>query len=215
MKLDRARTLATVELGKVAGGDDIQAEKKQERAKRTMPTLKAVCCRRIWRLDTGTSSLGKSPRLHRLQEVLPWQDRPAGQISVKMVENWQTKRARDGIAPATIERDLATLHSLFSKAAAWGYLETHPMTSLQRIQRPDNGVVRYLDSREEKRLLSALRSKQTPDYLCIIVIVAMNTGLRRGELLKSGLVIGGSAQAHPDGDGKDRQEQQGAPCPIE
>ena len=44
-------------------------------------------------------------------------------------------------------------------------------------------MVRYLDSKEEKRLLSALRSKQTPDYLCIIVIVAMNTGLRRGELL--------------------------------
>lgn len=183
VKLARARELAKVELGKVAGGQDIQAAKKQERQQQAVPTLKAFVAGEYgdWVRAHHKSQI---QTLHRLEHVLPWQDKPLDKISVQMIEHWQTKRARDGIAPATIERDLSTLHSLFSKAVSWGILDSHPMTGLQRITRPDNGVVRYLDTKEEKRLLTALRAKSTPLYLCVIVTLAMNTGLRRGELLQ-------------------------------
>lgn len=183
VKLARARELAKVELGKVAGGDDIQAAKRVERRKQAIPTLSEFV-----KGDYGDwiKAHHKSYQMtmHRLESVLPWQDKRLDKINVKMVENWQTKRTAAGIAPATVKRDIATLHSLFTKAVKWGYLDSHPLTTLQRIKQPDNGVVRYLDANEEKRLLTALRAKQTPLYLRTIVTVAMNTGLRRGELLQ-------------------------------
>jgi integrase len=183
VKLARARQLATEKLGEVAGGQDIAAERKDERRKGGIPTLKAFVQGEYgdW-IKAHHKSTGHT--LHRLERVLPWQDKRLDRITVRMVEAWQTKRAKDGVAPSTIQRDIATLNSLLSKAVSWGHLDGHPLKSMQRIKRPDNTVIRYLDKGEEERLLTALRVKTTPDYLRVMVVLAMNTGLRRGELLK-------------------------------
>ena len=99
VKLDRARTLAKVELGKVAGGDDIQAEKKQERAKRTMPTLKQFVAGEYgdWIKEHHK---GRLKTFHRLQSIIPWQDRPLDRITTKMVETLANEAPKRWYCPS-------------------------------------------------------------------------------------------------------------------
>lgn len=186
VKLDRARKLASAKLGEVAGGTDIQAEKKEERRQKEIPTLGAFCGEggeyRQW-LEANFKSANKT--LHRLTSVLPWQKVTLDKITHKKVEGWQTRRINSGISPWTVKRDIAPLRRLFRKAVEWGYLDENPIEHLKEPAADDNAVTdAYLDGDQEARLLAALRDKSTPEYLCVIVTVAMNTGMRRGELLK-------------------------------
>lgn len=183
IKLARARELAKIELGRVAGGADIQQEKKQERSKATCPTIKAFCADE-YRQWVEAHHKAADQTLYRLTDILPWQDKRLDQIDIKLVERWQAKRINSGISPWTVKRDIAALRSMMSKAVEWGYLDTHPLANLKAPKAPDNSRIRYLSDDEEKRLLSALRADSTPAHLRAIVTVAMNTGLRRGELLK-------------------------------
>ena len=185
IKLARARELVTIEMGKVAAGEDIQKEKTIARKKSTCPTIKVFCG------DDGEYAnwanahhKGASHTLYKLTEVLPWSDKRLDQIDVKLVERWQAKRINSGISPWSVKRDIAALRAMLSKAVEWGHLETHPLAALKAPQAPDNIRIRYLSKEEGKRLQAALEAKETPAYLRTIVTLALNTGLRRGELLK-------------------------------
>jgi len=185
VKLARARELATIELGKVAGGDDIQQEKVQDRNKKACPTIKAFCGEGgAYRQWVEAHHKAHKQTLYRLTEVLPWQERRLDQIDAKRVERWQTKRINGGTSPWTVKRDIATLRAMMSKAVEWGHLEIHPLATLKAPKAADNSRIRYLSKDEEKRLLSALMADSTPAHLRAIVTIAMNTGLRRGELLQ-------------------------------
>jgi integrase len=181
IKVARARQLATERLGEVAGGHDVQAERQQHRQKKAVPTLKAFVddTYGAWVKAHHKSS---AATLRRLRHTLPWQDTPLDQITLIQAERWQTARLNDGLAPETVKRDVAVVRSLLSKALLWGYIEINPLASLRAPKGPDNTVVRYLDKGEEERLLAALDT--APAYLRTIVIVALNTGLRQGEILK-------------------------------
>ena len=128
------------------------------------------------------------------------------------IERFKTRRLKAKIKPATINRDLDRIRKVFSCAAEWGFVPTHPMgdKKVKRIK-VDNERVRYLSADEEKRLRLALTTRETErrrqresgnkwakergeegrpmwakdaftDHLLPMVLVAMNTGLRRGEL---------------------------------
>jgi integrase len=184
IKLKAARNLATKKLGKVADGSDIQQEKKQERSKAECPTIK-VFCGEGGEYANWVNAHHKDgyKTLYRLNEVLPWGNKRLDQIDVPMVERWQVKRIKDGRSPWTVRRDIATLTSMLRKAVGWGYLDAYPLANLKQPKASDNTIVRYLDVDEEKRLLSELMAARTPDYLRAVVLLAMNTGLRKGEVL--------------------------------
>ena len=183
VKLARARELAKIELGKVAAGTDIQQAKKQQRSKAACPTIEVFCG------DDGeyagwVKAHLKGATLYKLTEVLPWNKKRLDQIDVKLVERWQAGRINEGISPWSVRRDISALRAMLSKAVEWGYLDAHPLANLKAPKAADNSRVRHLNKDEEKRLLAALKAKETPTYLHTIVTVAMNTGLRRGELMK-------------------------------
>lgn len=106
------------------------------------------------------------------------------EINAWIVEKWRSKRLKDGIKPATINRDITTLKAALSKAVEWGTLPVHPLSSIKPIKTDSRGKVRFLSKDEEKRLRKVLESKggRRPKLMKPLVLLALNTGMRRGEL---------------------------------
>lgn len=128
------------------------------------------------------------------------------------VERFKARRLKAGIKPATVNRDLDRIRGALSRAVDWGMLPAHPLRSVKRAKGDDNSRVRYLSPAEDKRLRKALEKREDArreerergnawcrergrperplwpaenftDHLMPMVLVALNTGLRRGELL--------------------------------
>ena len=78
--------------------------------------------------------------------------------------------------PATVNRDLVVLRHMFQKALEWRKALTNPV-SHQKPLRAANRRLRYLSQEDIERLLAA-----ADEVLGPVVVVALHTGLRRGEL---------------------------------
>jgi integrase len=137
--------------------------------------------------------------------------RPITDITLAAVERFRGRRLLDGVAPATCNRDVARLRAVLSLAVRYGDLPAHPLHGL-RILKVDNTRVRFLSPQEEEALRRALDERQEEmrekrdsfnawrvarrlpalpgkqlaftDWLKPLVLLAMNTGMRRGELFK-------------------------------
>ena len=80
---------------------------------------------------------------------------------------------------STINRELALLKCIFSKAVDWGFAEENPVRKVKLFSEKDNTKERVLTEEEEERLLG-----ESPARLSSVLIFALNTGARRGEILK-------------------------------
>ncbi|QQS39999.1 MAG: site-specific integrase [Acidobacteriota bacterium] len=79
----------------------------------------------------------------------------------------------------TVNYHLAVLSRIFSLAAESGLLETNPCKNVRKF-RLNNRRTRVLSDLEEARLVKALKDNQ---LVRNIVIVALHTGMRKGEIL--------------------------------
>jgi integrase len=118
---------------------------------------------------------------------------------------------RRALAVGTMNRDLAALQSSLARAVEWDLLSANPVKPLRRQREDKRGVIRYLSNEEETRVREALRMRDAErrqrresanewreersyavreqfgdytDHLTPMVLVAVNTGLRRGELFQ-------------------------------
>src|SRR5262245_31977077 len=78
--------------------------------------------------------------------------------------------------PATVNRDVVVLRHVFTKAMAWGKALHNPVAHAKPLQ-ANNRRLRYLSHEEKARLLEV-----ADDELRHLLITALQTGLRRGEL---------------------------------
>jgi integrase len=106
------------------------------------------------------------------------------EITPELVDRYRAERLRSHrpgskklISPTTVNKEVALLKAMLSKAVVWGYLDVNPLLTVKRLPEPD-GRLRYLDADEIDRLLAACLSHLLP-----IVICALHTGMRRGEIL--------------------------------
>lgn len=83
-------------------------------------------------------------------------------------------------SPASVNRELESLSRVFNMAIDNGYAESNPCQKVKKL-RMDNQRISYLSPEEEARLMTALEGHRA--YLRPILIVALNTGMRRGEIL--------------------------------
>ena len=85
-------------------------------------------------------------------------------------------------SPATINRYLAALsHALTIATNDWGWLENSPMRKVSKNKEP-RGRVRFLTDDERKALLDACKDSVS-EYLYPVVVLALSTGMRQGEIL--------------------------------
>jgi integrase len=91
-------------------------------------------------------------------------------------------QTREGLAPGTVNRYLSALSKAFSNAVKeWHWIQDNPLARVSKKTEPQ-GRVRYLSDDERARLLEACRASERKE-LYLIVLLALTTGMRRGELL--------------------------------
>jgi integrase len=138
-------------------------------------------------------------------------DRPLHAFDQLVVEGMRQKWTKAGMKPSSVNRDIQRLSSVLSRAVEWGVLDRHPFKGLKPMKADKTGRVRFLSTEEEKSLRGALDKREDQlrkarmrfniwriargkkplpkreglnlDHLRPLVLLALNTGLRRGELL--------------------------------
>ena len=94
--------------------------------------------------------------------------------TVRTLESGKTK----SISPTTVNRQLTCLKSIFNKAIAWNkFTGTNPVKGI-KLFKENNARLRFLEKEEITKLLSNCIPSLKP-----IVIVALNTGMRKGEIM--------------------------------
>jgi integrase len=84
---------------------------------------------------------------------------------------------------ATINREIACLHHMFRKAVEWDMMEQSPFgRGKSLLLKENNHRIRYLTEDEITRLLQECQSSKRK-HLYRIVVCALNTGMRKGEIL--------------------------------
>lgn len=105
-------------------------------------------------------------------------------FTTMLIEGYQTKGIGQGKKPATINRNLATLKHMFSKAVEWEMTDEDSLKRVRRVKLlPENNRrLRYLSKIECQALIEASDLPRSP-YLKPIIITALNTGMRKEEIL--------------------------------
>jgi integrase len=110
-----------------------------------------------------------------------WRNPPIHTLTVEVLDQYRALRLGEKVGPATINREMATLKHALSKAVEWKLLRKtarEELTAIKKYQEPD-GRLRYLSGKvEAERLLQACDASLRP-----IVVMALHTGMRNGELL--------------------------------
>ena len=109
---------------------------------------------------------------------------PAG-LTPAAIREWRDQRLRE-VAPATVNRGLAVLSHVIEHARReWGI--DMPLNPVASVSRPKNarGRTRRLVGTEERRLLAACGGGRAgrAAYLRDVVLLALETAMRRSELL--------------------------------
>jgi len=104
-------------------------------------------------------------------------EKKLSEITPKDIEDYKRMRLQE-VKPATINLALSCLRHLFNLAKRWKkYFGDNPVTEVDFFEE-NNNINRILSLEEEERLLSC-----SIPYLKTIIICALNTGMRKGEIL--------------------------------
>jgi len=139
-----------------------------------------------------------------------WGAEPLTAISLERAETWKTARLAEGLKPTSVLRYAAALSGVLTRAEKLGRIGMNPMRRMDKPRIDRTPKVRYLDAAEEKRLREALAERDAEmraardsanvwrrarkhdplpvlahygDHLTAAVLLSINTGMRRGELL--------------------------------
>ena len=108
------------------------------------------------------------------------------QIGVIQIEAYKQKRLKSKtyrktpLSPASVNRELELLSGVYTYALKCRILVPNPCQDVRRLDE-DNERGRYLSREEEARLMGHLTGRRA--HLRAVVLLAIHTGMRKGELL--------------------------------
>lgn len=137
-------------------------------------------------------------------------NKPLAAITQLQIEEWRTKRLKK-VKRATINRDTNALKAALNRALKWELITINPMAKLESLKTEHDPIIRYLDFKEEGTLRKILKERDAAlkaaryrtilhrmkrnlapltdlnkhayaDYLHPMIVLSINTGIRRGEL---------------------------------
>jgi len=93
------------------------------------------------------------------------------------IEQYRALRLESDVSKSTVNREITILKKMFNLAIDWNLADHNPVLRVKLFSEKDTQKERILTDEEELRLLS-----ESPPYLKSILITALNTGMRRGEI---------------------------------
>ncbi len=100
------------------------------------------------------------------------------EVTPNLLNEYKVMRRLEGATPATINREMALMKHAFSLAVReWEWTRDNPVKKIS-MEKENNKRDRWLMQEEEKRLL-----EEAPEWLREIIVFALNTGWRLGEIL--------------------------------
>jgi len=117
-------------------------------------------------------------------------------VSKRQITEYIEKRSQE-VKPATVNQEIKRLRHMLNKAIEWKYLKENPCKGIKNLKEPP-GRIRYITPEELERLLSNCDtacllenphnkerkfSKLLSVFLKPVVLTALHTGFRRGEIL--------------------------------
>lgn len=110
-------------------------------------------------------------------------DRFVAEVTPQLIERYKSRRTRTlrngkRISGARVNREMALLKAAFNKGIEWDLVNENPVRRVKFFNESDRGRTRYLTPVEKKRLLTACSP-----FLRGVVMTALKTGMRQGELL--------------------------------
>ena len=100
----------------------------------------------------------------------------ASEVSWFTIENYKSRRLKEGASKSTVNRELRILKSAFNKAKALGIYKGE-VPPIEFFKESKNERLRFLTPEEAEKLISAC-----PEWFRPVVVFALNTGLRAGEI---------------------------------
>jgi integrase len=161
-----------------------------------------------WAKTTMKSATEQLKRIR--SDFADYLTKPIAALDLPAIEKLRQKWKQGGKQHRTINRDIQRIQSVLSRAVEWGILDQHPLKALKPMKFDEAGRVRFLSAAEESALRTALDTRQERmrserarfnewrvtrhlaplpnldaemlDHLKPMVLLALNTGMRRGEL---------------------------------
>jgi integrase len=99
------------------------------------------------------------------------------QISLLLIEKYRLERNTQ-VSSSTVNKELACLKTLRRVAVDWNKLASFPLKKIV-LEKVNNTRTRVLDPDDEARLMEHAVGRLKP-----MIVLALNTGMRRGEILQ-------------------------------
>ncbi len=106
-----------------------------------------------------------------------WTAKLLDEIERRDIVRWMDARAKSSVSPQTVNNGLAVTSALFRWALERGLAEKNPVQGVRRLRTP-RGRETYLTAAEARGLVAAAAER-----LRLFLVIALNTGMRRGEIL--------------------------------
>lgn len=130
--------------------------------------------------EEGGRHIPKKRQQIRDHLVLFFGNKPLSKVSSLDIERYKKSRLDAQASPATVNRELATVSHVFTKAVEWKWLDHRPAV-IKRLKE-DKGRITYLTTEQIARLLDAAKRDQSW-IIYPFIMIALETSMRRTEIL--------------------------------
>lgn len=161
----------------VRGESVYESDDKGNNEPKTLRALFELTYRKYWKDNSSakTSRINSEACLRVLGEHTP-----PKLVDENKIDDMVFKFEADGVSDSTINRRMSALSKMLTYAYDRGFIKRKP--KMERRKEPE-GRLRFISEAEEAELLAYYRHTGNED-MADMITVAVDTGMRRGELLK-------------------------------